>query len=69
MKMIMPMKLPTIAQNGSTIPMSSIPRSNAMTNGTAGRIFSMLLVKSLNGNAKKLIGSGKNAPVIAGSAR
>src|SRR4051812_29585317 len=40
-----------------------------MTIGTAGRKSSMLLVKSLNGNGKRLSGSDKNAPVIAGSAR
>ena len=31
-----PMKLPTIAQNGSTMPLITSPRSNAMMTGVAG---------------------------------
>ncbi len=63
------MKLPTIALNGSTIPLITSPRSNASITGTAGRNDSVFGVRSLNGSGKMLIGSGKNAPVIAGSAR
>ncbi len=65
---ISPIRLPTIAQYGSTIPRITSPKSNATIIGTAGRKSSVLLVKSLNGNEIMLIGCGKNDPVIEGSA-
>ena len=65
---IRPMNDPAIAQKGNTMPAMTKPRSKLTMTGTAGRKLSVLVVRSLNGRGKMLIGSGRNAPVIAGSA-
>src|SRR3954452_9502247 len=68
MQQISPMKLPTLAPYGSTIPLISSPRLKLKIIGTAGRIVSVLLVRSFHGSGKMLIDSPSSALLIDGSA-
>ena len=58
--------VPTTIQNGSTIPNNTKPKSVPMPKGAAGRMVSVVRVRSIQGMGNRTMGSLAINPVSAG---
>ena len=57
---------PTTIQKGSTNPVNTGPSPSSTAMAAAGRMFSVLRVRSAKGMGINVIGSASSAPVTAG---